>query len=216
MNLKEFIDHRQYCPLCETQLVTLFHSTRKQTIKMEEHRFLVFFALDGTKVGQKPYATAYSFNLLENVFQVEFYTKDKSARYETGHDFLIKRFLELHKNLKNFKFVRECTFCEMYAYSTQQFEMNLRSATFDPINVYSEHFGLVQPIKDGYRVYKLLNTYSENKSDLTFWKGNPRDARFRQLAPASWQNPTKLYLPLIPFISKEETTKRLSNLIIFT
>src|SRR5271170_5137130 len=101
MNLKEFIDFRQHCPICQGQLVNLFHSSRKQTVKIEEHRFLVFFALialDG-KSGQKPHTVVYSFDLSENLFQIEFYSRNKKVRYETVHDSIIKLFLALHSNL---------------------------------------------------------------------------------------------------------------------
>jgi hypothetical protein len=216
MNLKEFIDHRQYCPICETQLVTTFHSARKQTIKIEEHRFQVFFALDGRKSKQKQYAMAYSFDLETLQFQVEFYTKDKATRYETAHDFLRDRFTELHKNLKQFRFIRECTFCEQYSYNTQFFTLELKTANYEPLTVSREEFGLVHQLKDGHRLYKLSNHYIEGRSQLTFWKGDPCEVKVKDAAPGVWQNPTTLNLPIIPFVSKEATTQRLNSLLIFT
>ena len=215
MNLKEFISHRQYCPICETQLITNFHSNRKQTIKLEEHRFVVFFELDSLTCSQKPYAMSYSFGLEHFDFQVEFYTSDRSSRFEICHDFLIKRFLELHKNLKTFQFIRECIFCGQYKCSTQLFELNLKTSKCESLTIFSEEFGLVQPISDGHRIYRLSNNYLESKSDLTLFRGKPADAKIRYPAVRSWQNPTVLRLPLIPFISKEKTTDRLNNLMIF-
>jgi hypothetical protein len=216
VNLKQFINIRQYCPICETQLVTTFHSDRRQTIKVEEYRFQVFFALDGLKPGQKPYGMSYSFGLEHFDFHVEFYTKDKATRFETAHDFLRNRFLELHKNLKNFKFVRDCSFCERYACSTHQFPLDLKTTRYPELEIANEDFGLIHPTKDGHRIYKLSNKYPENRSSLTFWKGQPSEARISQHTPPKWRDATNLQLPLIPFISKEETTSRLNNLLIFT
>lgn len=216
MNLREFISHKQYCPICETMLISEFHSDRKQVIKLEEHRFLVFFALDGKKSGQKPYAMAYSFDLSRPEFQVEFYSKDKSARFETAHDFLRNRFLELHKNLKQFQFVRKCSFCKKYLYSTGKFQMDLRTATYPELTVQSEDFGLTHPLdQKEYRIFKLHNIYDEGRSILTFHKGVSTDAEVERNLPI-WVKRTELKIPLIPFVSKEETTKRLNNLLIFT
>jgi hypothetical protein len=216
VNLKEFINHRQYCPICETQLVTLFHSDRRQTIKMEEHHFLVFFALDGRKAGQKQYAMAYSFDLESTDFYVEFYTKDRGSRFETAHDFLRNRFTALHQNLKRFRFIRECTFCERYSYTTQYFSLDLRAATYEPLTIWHEDFGLIHPTKGGHRLYKLFNYHKDGRSHLTFWKGSPDEVKLKDVAPAAWQKPTTMDLPIIPFVSTQETTNRLNNLIIFT
>ncbi len=216
MNLKEFIDHKQYCPICDTQLITEFHSSRKQVIKIEEHRFVVFFALDGLKAGQKPYAMSYSFDLSDLSFQVEFYTKDRSSRFETAHDFLVNRFRELHKNLKQFQFVRKCSFCRKYRYSTDKFQLDLKTATFPDLTVWSEEFGLVHLLdKNEHRIFKLRNIHGEGSSTLIFCKGSPHDAEVEYTMP-KWLPTTELKLPLIPFVSKEETTQRLNNLLIFT
>lgn len=217
MNLKEFIKHREYCPICDTQLITEFHSSRKQTVKLEEHRFVVFFALDGSKAGQKPYTMSYSFDLTNLSFQVEFYTKDRSTRFETAHDFLLNRFRELHKNLKQFQFVRKCSFCRKYRYSTDKFQLDLKTATHPNLGVWSEDFGLVHLLggKHEHRIFKLRNVYGEGSSTLIFCKGQPYDAEVEYNLP-KWQPATELKLPIIPFISKEETTQRLNNLIIFT
>lgn len=216
MNLKEFIDHKQYCPICDTQLITEFHSSRKQTVKIEEHRFVVFFALDGLKASQKPYAVSYSFDLSDLSFQVEFYTKDRSSRFETAHDFLLNRFKELHKNLKQFQFARVCTFCKRYQYATNKFQMDLKTATHPELRIQSEYFGLLHPLEGKvYRIYRLQNSYDDNKSVLTFWKGPPDEAdMYYNILP--WKKPTELKLPLIPLVYNEETTKRINSLLIFT
>lgn len=216
MNLKEFIDYKQYCPICDTQLITEFHSSRKQTVKIEEHRFVVFFALDGSKAGQKSYAMSYSFDLSDLNFQVEFYTKDRSTRFETAHDFLLNRFRELHKNLKQFQFIRKCSFCKKYKYSTDKFQLDLKTAAFPDLTVWSEEFGLIHLLEhNDCRIFKLHNIYGEGSSTLIICKGNPHNADVEYNLP-KWYNFTELRLPLIPFVSKEETTQRLNNLLIFT
>lgn len=214
MNLKEFISHRQYCPVCDTRLITEFHSKRKQVVRIEEHRLLVFFTLDGKKGGQKPYTTAYSFDLIDPSFHVEFYSKDRSSRYDTVNDFLRNRFLELHKNLKQFQFARRCSFCRQYKYSTDKFQLDLRAPLLPSLEICSEDFGLIDTVEHGKcRIYRLHNLYEENKSTLTFWKGHPSDANIDLTVP---MRSTELKLSLIPFVSKEITTQRLNNLIIFT
>lgn len=215
MNLKQFIDHRQHCPFCQADLFTAFHSSRKQYIRTEEHRFQTFFVLDSMKSGQKPYSVCYSFGLNHFDFRVEFYSHDRSVRYETAHDFLRTRFLELHKNLKSFKFIRECGGCQRYGYRTQPFQLDLKSVRYESLSLHHEDFGMMHPIEQGYRIYKLSNKYLENQSSLLIWKGVPAEARITTSTPLSWRNATELNLPLIPFVSEEETTQRLNNLLSF-
>ena len=219
MNLQQFIDYRQYCPMCQTQLETAFHSKRKQVVFTEENQLVVFVLLSGIQQGQKrkePHTIAYVFDLYHNTFQVDFYSKNKHIRYDVVYDDLRKRFLSLHQNLKLFRFFRECKGCERYRYDSDHFDMDLSTATFQPISLRCEQFGFAHPAQGGHRIYKLLNSYPQNTSDLFFWKGERQEARVCVATPAPWQKATELHLPLIPFVSQEKTLERLANLVIFS
>ena len=214
MNLGEFIGYRSHCPLCGTALVTGFHSNRKQTISYEDNRVSVSFDLDGLNQFQKDYKVAYSFGMNDLSFQIEFYEKGKEDTYHnTAPTFLMDRFKELHKNLKVYRFYRGCTSCEDYAYGSKQFDINLSTGTFEPIDIWVEQFGLSHPVKDYYRCYILTNYLVENRSELIIYKSEgPRH-------PLNWARPpasTTLQLAFVPFSSKSEVIERLNNLVVFS
>jgi hypothetical protein len=219
MNLQEFINYRKHCPICESQLITQFHSSRKQNIKYENNKLSVFFSLPPLSRKQKTYKVAYSFSLQEFSLAIEFYSKDGATWYHNkAEGFLRKRFLDLHLNLEKtrFRFLRECTSCTQYSYYSNFFNINLRSASFENLFLHSESVGLTTALaEEGLnRIFRLVNIISEKKTYLFFWKGPVGDACV--WLPIGIKGVTKIESPLIPFVSKEETTNRLQKLIIFT
>jgi hypothetical protein len=217
MNLREFIDQRTHCPICDTALITQFISQRKQKIKIENDRLVAIFVMKALKTNQQDYEIGYSFDLDSNHFMVEFYS-------EWGHDkqvpmHLIEKFREFHKNLGPCKFYRRCTFCNRYAKCSTPFTLDFRKQSldtgfWDSLSTAYESFGLSIPTEGGFKIMHLSNFYmGEEQSQLNWFRSDSEsDARL------DWAIPTKRSersLPLIPFISKEETARRLNNLITF-
>src|SRR5271154_171658 len=218
MNLQEFINYHEFCPLCETKLITCFHSTRRQLMQYKDNRITITMALESLKRHQKSYKVSYCFGLTDQSLRIEFSDVwDNDRFYKEVPEFLRTRFLNLHNNLKTFKFFRECSHCKCYRYDSNYFGIDLRHATFSPLTVGTETIGLSHPLPEGYRIYFLHNTYvGINKTSLTFYKGDfASEAEIRSRS-YSYNKSDRLDLPLIPFTSKEETIKRLNNLLIFT
>lgn len=217
MNLREFIDQRTHCPICDTALITQFISQRKQKIKIENDRLVAVFVMKGMRVNQPDYEIGYSFDLNSNHFMVEFYSEWDHHGQVPMH--LIEKFKEFHKNLGPCKFYRRCTFCNRYAKCTTPFTLDFRNQSLDTgfwesLGVTYESFGLTIPTEGGFKIIHLSNFYmGEEQSQLSWFRSDSEsDARL------DWALPSKRSerkLPLVPFISKDETAKRLNNLITF-
>lgn len=214
MKLQEFIDFRKNCPICDTKLITGFHSRRKQNLKFVNDRLSVTFDLDSLNKKQKDYKVSYSFGLQDNSFCAEFHYEDGSPFENHSPVFLIERFKELHKNLKAYKFYRGCSFCRKYCYGSKLFHIDLKSSSFYPLEVWAESVVLTQPIQDGYRVYRMINALTEKNTELVVWNQNDDYVSTESSdVPARYD---RMDLPLIPFVSKEETLERLKRLIVFS
>lgn len=218
MNLTEFINYRSHCPCCKTGLATGFVSDRRQIVRHENDRLVIHFPLDSLKTGQRDYRVAYSFSKVDNSFSVDFLTKDGIYMDKVSPLFLIERFRELHQNLKVFKFYRGCTLCRLYAYGSQQFDIDLRNATFSDLNIWSEKVLLSSPMEDGYRAYALTNFPAEQRSEVGIWKMEPEDEKrlygYWEMTPAR-ANLIKMNA-LFPLSSPKEMGTRLDKLLIFS
>ena len=234
MNLKEFLNYRKNCPLCDGPLTTYLHSKKRQSIRYENGRMVVIFLLKSTKGKGLDYKVGYSFGLEDNSFCAEFY--DKSLfRYEKEIPlFLVNRFKELNHNLKDLRFYRVCNSCQRYDYISFPFRINLKNNILESWLIRSESFVFIQnyggALDDRYRVYRVNNWHSPDndynqangdkkwialdESWITYWiTENAASARIDGPIP---NLATALQLPLIPFISKEETFSRIKKLITFS
>lgn len=217
MNLREFIDQRTNCPICDTALVTQFISSRKQKTKLIDDRFMVIFVMKALKTNQQDYEIGYSFDLDSNHFMVEFFSEWDHHAQVPMH--LIEKFREFHKNLGICKFYRKCTFCNRYTKSSIPFMLDFKhqkmdTQLWDGLQIAYESFGLSLPADDGFKIMHLSNFHIlEPRSNLIWYRADSESyARLDYTLPNTRSEKT---LPLIPFISKEETTKRLNNLITF-
>ncbi len=216
MNLQEFIDYRQSCPMCNNTLSTGFVSKRRQNIRYEDHSMTVYFPLDGLNNNQKDYKVSYSFGMKDQSLRVEFYTEQGEKYYNISHMFLIDRFRQLHSNLKLYKFYRGCTSCRQYSYGSQNFDINLSTSTYGDLKVWAEELTVTQQDQLGgqsHRNYKLTNIYGEDKSYLYFWKSTWQNFDLNYLPPST---SSCLTLPIVPldlvFEAKEFKDKMLEKL----
>lgn len=217
MNLREFIDSRTHCPICDTALITRFISQRKQKIKIENDRLVAVFVMKSMRVNQPDYEIGYSFDLDNNNFMVEFYSEWDHHGQVPMH--LIDKFKEFHKNLGPCKFYRKCTFCNRYSKSSIFFNLDFKKQKIDTqlwngIETAYESFGLSIPSEAGAKIIHLSNFHiTEPHSRILWFRAD--DESYARL---DWSIPPKhseKKLDLIPFVSKEETTKRINNLLTF-
>lgn len=215
MNLREFLDYRKTCPLCGNDLSIIFHSQKKQTIRIEDGRLLIVFRLDALKKKQIDYKVGYSFGYNDNSCYVEFYTKDNKRFDNDIPDFLIKRFKELDRNLVSYKFYRHCSKCCCYNYCSSGFHLYFKEARTNNLMVSTEYFGMNLKLGiDDYKVYKLYNNYLESKSTLMVEK-----CHSLLLARDDWGlHPGSgiIDTSLIRFTTKEETIDRIQKLLVFS
>lgn len=210
MKLREFLNYRKECPVCQTSLITSFHSQKKQKSRYEDDRYLVLFDLNPLKSGSAKYKVGYSFGLDDNSLYVEFYTQQET-RYQNETPFhLINKFKELDANLKTYKIYKHCTKCQRYSYSTDHFKLDYKACSIGEVSVNSEHIIMVQPINDGFKIYKLLNYYNSKETWLSYGKSKT-DYDLTTL-----DLPNVLQTSTIAFTSHDETMNRISKLIIFS
>lgn len=214
MNLGQFIQHRIRCPLCDTELTTGFHSHRKQVLRYEgTDRLSILFELKGMRSGEPIHKVAYSFNLFDNSFCIEFYSNEGMLIDSVFPIYLINQFRELHKNLRAFKFYRNCSFCRRYSYNSNTFNIDMTSGIMNPLEVWTEQFAFSQVMETYIREYTLNNFLTENRSDLIVFRG---ESLYHNLDSTNSSNSMILQLPLIPFISEKKTLDRLNKLVVFS
>jgi hypothetical protein len=220
MNLQEFINYRKDCPLCDSQLKLAFHSKRRQTHRYEDNRLLFVFDLNGLTNKQKNYKVGYSFGLEDNSYYIEFYSKNDQRFDNETPDFLRARFKEFNKNLLIYHYFKYCPRCRCYNYSSNSF--NMMTTIYDKhnigsLNVETEYIGMTKPaLFGGYKIYKLHNNYTDNKSILMFGKHTNEFAAESDYIYNISQKLDMIETSIIKFTSKDETMCRLSKLILFS
>lgn len=214
MKLREFFEYRKECPICQTLLVTSFHSQRKQKTRYEDGRYLALFDLNALKKGSPNYKVGYSFGLEDNSWYVEFYTKDELRFHNETQLHLMDKFKALDANLKNYKIYKHCTKCKRYNYSTEYFKLDYKNASIGDISVNTEFIVMLQPIADDtYKVYKMLNYYNTNKTWLNYGKYSTDNM---VIDDRTMELPNMIQTGMIPFTSHDETMQRVSKLITFS
>lgn len=217
MNLQELIDQRTHCPICETALITQFISSRKQKIKIENDRIVAIFVMKGMRVNQPDYEVGYSFNPKDNTFFIEFYSEWDHHGQVPMH--MIEKFREFHKNLGACKFYRRCTFCNRYSKCSTPFTLDFKTRAidtgmFDGLQIAYESFGLTLPAENGYKIMFLSNFHSPIEQSEIMWYRSEKedDARLDYMLPSKH---SKVTVSLVPFVSREDTTRRINNLLTF-
>lgn len=226
MNLSEFLEYRSSCPMCGDKLTTFLHSQKQQSVKYEEDRLVFQFRMDGLRKQDAHYKVGYSFGMKDNSWYMEAYQYDmRIDNYITTR--IMERFKELDKNLGAYAFYRRCTAPKCYCYNYVSNRFHLSYATGQIINltdrgpvlrVRTEYIGMVTPLDKGFTIYKLLNDYGGNRSNLVY--GRHQD---KHLARSDWgqnnppiQDMDFLQTSIIKFSSKDETMDRIHKLLVFS
>jgi hypothetical protein len=222
MNLQDWIQYRRICPLCEGTLSTYLHSTKKQGSKIEGGRLLITFPMYETNK-QVKYIVGYFFDLYSSSFFIDFYDKDNIKLEKESPIFLMNKFRKFNTNLGYYAFYRHCDTCQRYYYSSTNFKLDFTSSILvspdkwatQVLEVSTEYFGFIQLLKSEkekpYRIFQLLNFYPQDKCSLTYWSSDDPAVTYQKI-PLYAEH---IYLPLIRFVSLEETLNRLKKLLVF-
>lgn len=219
MNLKEFLDYRPNCPICDHKLSMGFLSTKKQRIRYENDGLIVVFNMRPLNKGQKAYQVGYSFSLKDNTWCTEFYNKDGVKFENEAPEHLRHRFKEYHEHVYPYKFYRTCGKCSSYHCDTSGFNLNFKKGTYPAIKIHSEYFGMRQALDKTNKIYKLYNNYSNGKSTLIYCQ-NPM-AELTQYDYLVMSNRLvdgmdTINTSLIKFTTANETMERIQKLLIFS
>lgn len=216
------MDERTHCPICDTALVTQFLSNRKQKIKIEDNKFVVVFVLKSLGTNKQDYEVGYAFNPADNTFSIEFYSEWDTRDFVPLH--LIEKFREFHNNVLSTtsgigRFIRKCTFCNRYVKFSTNFNIDFKNYKLDTLfwdglQVASESFGLSLQTENDYKIIHLNNYHLPNSESKIVWfrSNDKNDSRLDWMIPSKHLEVT---VPLIKFISYEETAKRINNLLTF-
>lgn len=221
MKLREFLNYRKNCPICNDPLTVAFHSERRQKIRYEDERMLILFPLEKIKKHHQNYKVGYSLGLDDNSLGVEFYTMDEERYCNNSPMFLITRFKELDQNLGVYKIYKHCHSCNGYTYASDYITLNYKKCSFGELTIHTEFFIVTKPASNGIKVFKILNYYASKETFLNYGIVTVK----HQYSPFSTR-PIKgtdeldldnnIHTSLIPFTSHDEVANRLDKLILFS
>lgn len=166
----------------------------------------------GMRSCEPDYEVGYSFGMQDNSLSVEFYNEWDMSNHVSNY--MVKIFRDFHKNISStrFRFLRTCGFCFKYELRSQPISIDLKAASYSSIDLATESFVFSTPIDNGFKFIRLDNHMEWNTSDMWWW----RDEHDYKLDwPLKSTCSHRINLPFLPFSSKEETGKRLNNLITF-
>jgi hypothetical protein len=217
MNLKEFMDYKTICPLCNNNLTFVMGRHYKGTgvHRYEDNRILIIRDMRGLFKGEKHYKVGYSIGLEDNSVQIEFYTERGEKFFSNVPSTLLPKFRKLDENIKAHIFMKECRSCHRYSYESNPFFAYLKAKTIGDLQVNNEYFGVVAPHKSELRVYRMYNNYLHKKTLIEIFNTDTIEFAFDQCYMNGVPG-TSLNLDLIKFTSESEIAERLDNLIIFS
>jgi hypothetical protein len=129
---------------------------------------------------------------------------------------MVKIFRDFHKNVSKtrFRFLRTCGFCFKYEITSEMIDLDLKEAKYSQIDVCDESFVFVTPTDEGHKFILLDNHVGDPNptSELCWWRSS---SDYKIEYPIPRNSCVKSGLTLIPFSSKDDTSKRLNNLITF-
>jgi hypothetical protein len=209
MNLQSFINYRNICPLCSSELTLCFHSKKKQKHEIDQDRFIVKFEMGSITKNNLTYVVGYSFSLHDDSVLIEFYNK-QGIKIENITLDLLKKFNEFNTNLGIYTFYKYCSKCNNYNYTSNIF---LLDRSIHNVNIFlrREYFCFFSPWKETYKRYQLVNDYEYDISFLGCFDSDfIGDTRYKS------SDSDMMKLNLIKFVSKEETFTRIKKLILFS
>ena len=219
-SIKEFLAHRETCPICSHKLTTVLNSKSSAFNRVEDGRYLCFRRLKDLYSKAPSYWVAYAFGP-DDSFDIEFYDNciDKLDSINLN---LVKKFWYLHNNLSvsifRYKLIRYCNSCGAYNYQSTDFDFDFRTSKVKPFVVGKEFIGLYKKTNDSkYKIYKLVNNLGNSISTINYitTKDNPNFNKHNLIT--SWYFRGGIIdVPYIEFTDKESMIDKLDLLITFS
>lgn len=215
MNLRDFLNYRNNCPICDKQLKFIFHSKRRQKINYIDDRIVITFPMDSIKKNERSYLISFAIDPVKNSFFIDF-ASEQGEKFDNIPLSIVKKFLSFNANLGAYAFYKQCD-CGRYTYGSNYFNLDLKNRKFPDTSIQKEVFTLIlaQFNDDGYKTCKLLNNYETNKSILDFWKSKPSVLDGNTIYYDELKSDI-LVTNLIKFVSIEETVARINKLLVFS
>lgn len=220
MSLKEFLEFRKECPICNNPNLSVYFTSKKnQEHFLENASYTVKIPLLDLN-HQRAGNVCYSFALDSNAFWIDFCDKHGNKMDNSCHISFLKKFLKLNKNMMLQRFYKICGSCKRYNYISSYFQFDLKSGTLNGLEGNdTEYFGLIQKRENDYKLFRIINYFDTQRSTIEYgfdYKINSLYADSE--SDNSWDEPVfyALEMPLINFTSEERIIERLNKLIIFS
>jgi hypothetical protein len=207
MNVSEFLNYRSTCPLCSSQLVLTklrSKSCRVALLKHEDGRLVGHFKMGLISLQHKSYIVGFSFGLHDDSFMVELYPENGGQKYRDSVPlYLMEQCNEFMNNIGPFTMQRGCTDCHGYVYETNQIIMDKDHTTL----ILGRESYLLHVSYKHIRLNTLFNDDSPLVSEIIV---NPYLSVWTDRMLGS-----STYTDYIPFVSNDETFKRVKLLLAF-
>lgn len=220
MSLKEFLEFRKECPICDNPNLSVYFTSKKnQEHFLENTSYTVkipLLDLSHQRVGD----VCYSFALDSNAFWIDFCDKQGNKMDNFCPTSFSKKFLKLNKNMVLQYFYKICSSCKRYNYISRSFQFDLKSGTLNGlVGSDTEYFGLIQKQENDYKLFRIINYLGTQRSTIEYGFDNKINSLYADSEiDNSWDEPVfyTLEMPLINFTSEEKMIERLNKLIIFS
>jgi len=206
VNLKNFLNYKEKCPICKSNLTIVFHSQRKQILYQEDGIFKVFFPLSHLSFKTK-YKACYCINEEDNSIYIDFYN-NKKILTEIPVEYL-KSFRLFDKNLKDYQVYKCCKSCVGYSYISNHFLIDYINSSIGDLEINNEIFTFSHFTENNSYFYKIFNYPIKNLSYVFYGK-------CKNSSEELYQYSDTLQIPLLNFSSKEKIIERINKLIIFS
>lgn len=167
-SLKEFIDYKSNCPICNGLLNLSFFFKSKSKINIQYDELVIDVPFSGFPLTKNRYSytAKYYINPITNTFSIHFLDKNKQQYNLIYFSIIEKYFKFLESQANAIKFYKECTVCRKYNYSSNPLFINHKSCKIENISVATEYLCLsdLKSNNDFINIYKLFNYYTSNKS----------------------------------------------------
>jgi len=212
MNIQQLINHRKSCPICEKSLTSKFYSetVRCDVIKYDNGRYHSSFLMSDLN-HKKTYEITYSFD--DDSFYIDFKinNKEKNDNYKYIPLSLINEFYTFSNRLSPYSIIIECINCNKYLLESMPFNLS-KNATYN-LEIDREIFGLSIHANNEYKNFVMNNYTNKEFSDIVYWKSIKDESMLDDFYPVVSE---AIILPIIEFISGNETAKRVNSLLTFS
>lgn len=221
MSLKEFLEFRKECPICNNpNLSTYFTSKKNQEHLLDSDCYTIKMPLLDLS-HQRQGDICYSFSLNDDTFWIDFCDKQGNEMRDHCPNSFLKRFIKLSSNMRIQYFYKLCDSCKRYNYISSSFVFDLKSGTTtakfkEAIEIDTEYLGLFQKRENDYKLFRIINYFDKCKSSVEYGFDDKLDSLSTDSAIPNEPNFYTLEMPMISFTSEEKMIDRLSKLIVFS